>query len=202
MLPDLVQQLILQPTAFLSDFGEPGCNDYQGTDSGCGAVVHHGQQGFFGHGNDGEIDRLRKGLQRGEGVDPGDVGGMGIDRVTAAVKVIALKRIEQAVRDGWLKPCADQFEKPSGRLDPGEASAIARALEIDAGLLLDDRAAVVYARALGLKVIGTMGLLVLAKRRGLIEQVAPLIGQLQVGGHYLGPSAVRAALHAAGEAAN
>jgi len=115
---------------------------------------------------------------------------------------IDAQRIEQAVRDGWLKPCADQFEKPSGRLDPGEASAIARALEIDAGLLLDDRAAVVYARALGLKVIGTMGLLVLAKRRGLIEQVAPLIGQLQVGGHYLGPSAVRAALHAAGEAAN
>ena len=115
---------------------------------------------------------------------------------------IDAQRIEQAVRDGWLKPCADQFEKPSGRLDPGEASAIARALEIDAGLLLDDRAAVVYARALGLKVIGTMGLLVLAKRRGLIEQVATLIGQLQVGGHYLGPSAVQAALHAAGEAAN
>ena len=115
---------------------------------------------------------------------------------------IDAQRIEQAVRDGWLKPCTDQFEKPSGRLDPGEASPIARALEIDAGLLLDDRAAVVYARALGLKVIGTLGLLVLAKRRGLIEQVAPLIGQLQGGGHYLGPSAVQAALHAAGEAAN
>lgn len=115
---------------------------------------------------------------------------------------IDAQRIEQAVRDGWLKPCDDQFEKPSGRLDPGEASAVARALEIDAGLLLDDRAAVVYARALGLKVIGTLGLLVLAKRRGLIEQVATLIGQLQVGGHYLGPSAVQAALHAAGEAAN
>jgi predicted nucleic acid-binding protein len=112
---------------------------------------------------------------------------------------IDAQRIGQAVRDGWLKPCADQFEGPSGRLDPGEASAIARALEIDAGLLLDDRAAVVYARALGLKVIGTLGLLVLAKRRGEIAQVAPFIGQLQAGGHYLGPSAVQAALHAAGE---
>jgi predicted nucleic acid-binding protein len=109
------------------------------------------------------------------------------------------QRIEQAVRDGWLKPCVEQFERPSGCLDPGEASAIARALEIEAGLLLDDRAAVVYARALGLKVIGTLGLLILAKRRGEIEQVAPLISQLRRGGHYLGPRAVQAALSAAGE---
>lgn len=109
------------------------------------------------------------------------------------------QRIEQAVREGWLKPCVDELEIPSGRLDPGEASAIARALEIEAGLLLDDRAAVVYARALGLKVIGTLGLLVLAKRRGEIERVAPLIKELQRGGHYLVPRAVDAALSAAGE---
>ncbi|MBK8895256.1 MAG: DUF3368 domain-containing protein [Propionivibrio sp.] len=109
------------------------------------------------------------------------------------------QRIDLAVQAGWLKPCEDHFEGPGGRLDPGEASAIARALEIDAGLLLDDRAAVGYARALGLKVIGTLGLLVLAKRRGLIERVSPLIGQLQAGGHYLGPNVVQAALHAAGE---
>lgn len=112
---------------------------------------------------------------------------------------IDAQRIEQAVRKGWLKPCVDDFEIPSGRLDPGEASAIARALEIEAGLLLDDRAAVVYARALGLKVIGTLGLLVLAKRRGEIERVAPLIEELRRGGHYLGPRAVQAALSAAGE---
>ena len=117
----------------------------------------------------------------------------------ARQEFVDAQRIGQAVQAGWLKPCADNFEGPGGRLDPGEASAIARALEIDAGLLLDDRAAVVYARALGLKVIGTLGLLVLAKRGGLIEQVAPLVVQLQAGGHYLGPGAVQAALHAAGE---
>lgn len=113
---------------------------------------------------------------------------------------IDAQRIAQAVAAGWLKPCAAHVEGAGGRLDPGEASAIARALEIEAGLLLDDRAAVVYARALGLKVIGTLGLLVLAKRRGLVERVAPLIGQLQAGGHYLGANAVSAALSAAGEA--
>ena len=113
---------------------------------------------------------------------------------------IDAQRIERAVQLGWLTPCEGQFEGAQGRLDPGETSAIARALEIDAGLLLDDRAAVSYARALGLKVIGTLGVLVLAKREALLERVAPLIGQLQAGGHYLGPSAVQAALRAAGEA--
>lgn len=112
---------------------------------------------------------------------------------------IDAQRIGLAVQAGWLKPCADQYEGQGGRLDPGEASAIAHALEIDAGLLLDDRAAVVYARALGLRVIGTLGLLVLAKRRGLIDCVAPLISQLQAGGHYLGANAVQAALRAANE---
>ena len=113
---------------------------------------------------------------------------------------IDAQRIGEAVTAGWLSPCAEQVERPGGRLDAGEASAIARAQEIDAGLLLDDRAAVVYARALGLKVIGTLGLLVLARRRGLVERVAPLIKQLQAGGHYLGATAVGAALRAAGEA--
>ena len=112
---------------------------------------------------------------------------------------IDAQRIERAVQLGWLKPCEGQFEVQKGRLDPGEASAIARALEIDAGLLLDDRAAVSYARALGLKVIGTLGVLVLAKRKALLASVAPLIRQLQAGGHYLGPTAVQAVLHAAGE---
>ena len=113
---------------------------------------------------------------------------------------IDAQRIVLAVQSGWLKPCEGQYEGQKGRLDPGEASAIARALEIDAGLLIDDRAAVNYARALGLKVIGTLGVLVLAKRKALIERVAPMINQLQAGGHYLGLNAIHAALHAADEA--
>ncbi|WP_306607494.1 DUF3368 domain-containing protein [Azonexus sp.] len=44
-----------------------------------------------------------------------------------------------------------------------------------------------------MKVIGILGLLVLAKRRGEIERVAPLIEELQRGGHYLGLREVQAA---------
>lgn len=75
----------------------------------------------------------------------------------ARPEFVDAQRIDLAVQAGWLKPCEDHIEQPGGRLDPGEAIAIARALEIDAGLLLDDRAAVVYARALGLQVIGCLG---------------------------------------------
>lgn len=118
----------------------------------------------------------------------------------ARPEFIDAQRIGQAaVQAGWLTACKSQFEGVGGRLDPGEASAIVRALEIGAGLLLDDRAAVTCARALGLKVIGTLGILVLAKRHGLIDSVAPLITRLQVSGHYLAGTAVDAALRAADE---
>lgn len=110
------------------------------------------------------------------------------------------KRVAAALAAGWLIPCPDLLSSAGGRLDPGESSAIARALEIGAGLLLDDRAAVVYARGLGLKVIGTLGILVLAKRQGKLVRVAPLIEQLRASGHYLGDSVIAAALKAAGEA--
>lgn len=114
--------------------------------------------------------------------------------------LIDAQRVAAALAAGWLVPCPDVLPPASGRLDPGESSAIARALEIGAGLLLDDRAAVVYARGLGLRVIGTLGILILAKRQGKLAQVAPLIEQLRTSGHYLGEAVIAAALAAAGEA--
>lgn len=47
--------------------------------------------------------------------------------------------------------------------------------------------------------IGTLGVLVRAKRTGLLPAVAPLIEQLRVSGHRLSESAVADALPAAGE---
>lgn len=63
MLPYLLQQLCLQATSFLSDFGESGGDDHQRADSGRGAVVYHGKNGFFRHGNDDEIGRFRQGAE-------------------------------------------------------------------------------------------------------------------------------------------
>jgi predicted nucleic acid-binding protein len=55
-------------------------------------------------------------------------------------------------------------------LDEGERAALALARAINADLvLMDDRAGVIAARALGFAVIGTLGVLDLAARRGLID---------------------------------
>ncbi|WBL63094.1 DUF3368 domain-containing protein [Thauera sp. WB-2] len=109
------------------------------------------------------------------------------------------QRIADALSSGLIRRCPDAAAADDGPLDPGESSAIARAREIGAGLLMDDRAAVTHARALGLKVIGTLGVLVLAKRRGQLQEIRPLIAQMRSTGHYLSDAAVHAALSAADE---
>lgn len=59
---------------------------------------------------------------------------------------------------------------PSSALDPGEVAAIALATQIPADLLLiDDRAGVSAASQLGLPTIGTLGILVAAARRDLVD---------------------------------
>ena len=107
-------------------------------------------------------------------------------------------RIRQACDAGQLNVC---IAKPisAGNLGPGERSAIGKALEISAALLADDLAARRHAESLGLVVIGTLGLLVRAKRKGLLPQVRPLIERLRVSGHRLSDGAVQAALAAANE---
>jgi predicted nucleic acid-binding protein len=58
----------------------------------------------------------------------------------------------------------------AGDLDPGERAAIALASVIGADLILmDDRDGVALARAAGFAVTGTLGVLDLAARRGLIN---------------------------------
>ena len=64
-------------------------------------------------------------------------------------------------------------------LDPGEAETIALALDLRADLvLLDERKATRAAHQLGLKTLGLLGALLLAKRRGLIPAVRPLLDRL------------------------
>ncbi len=73
-------------------------------------------------------------------------------------------------------------------LDRGEAETIVLAEEIVADdLLLDERAARSVALARGLRIIRTAGLLVRAKRRGVISRVRPFLERMQEQGiHYSG----------------
>jgi uncharacterized protein len=68
-------------------------------------------------------------------------------------------------------------------LDRGEAEVIALAEELSAQeVLLDERAARAIAITRGLPVIGTAGLLVRAKDRGLIPAVRPFLSRMQAEG--------------------
>ncbi len=64
-------------------------------------------------------------------------------------------------------------------LGPGESEAISLAIEVEARLLiLDDLAARRLALGLHLPIIGTLGLLLAAKRKGLLEAIRPCLDQL------------------------
>ncbi len=64
-------------------------------------------------------------------------------------------------------------------LGEGEKEVIALALEQQESLLLlDDRIARIHAHALNLSVTGTLGILLLAKERGLLHVVRPALDQL------------------------
>jgi hypothetical protein len=72
-------------------------------------------------------------------------------------------------------------------LDEGERQAVSLAsgLADDVLLLIDDRAGRQAARKLGIAVTGLVGLLLLAKERGLIVKVGPFLYQLRQAGYWL-----------------
>ena len=85
-------------------------------------------------------------------------------------------------------------------VDHGEAETIAFALENEVDvLLLDDKDARKIARSFGLRVTGTLGLLLLAKRKGLISQIAPYVEELRRNGFRISEEVVKRVLKEAGE---
>lgn len=64
------------------------------------------------------------------------------------------------------------------KLGRGEQEAISVAAECHLPILLDDWDARSCANGLGLRVVGTFGVLIKAKRQGLISQVMPLVDRI------------------------
>ena len=85
--------------------------------------------------------------------------------------------------------------------DRGESETIALALEVSGrvAVLLDDRQGRRLARERGLRVIGSAGILVLAKGRGLLPEVRPVLDALRAAGLRLGEGAYQRALAVANE---
>jgi predicted nucleic acid-binding protein len=83
----------------------------------------------------------------------------------------------------WIKvkpPGNKKYQKLiENHLDVGEASAIALAMEDKESLIiLDDLRARKYAKRLGIKITGTLGVINKAKETGIIEKIKPVIENL------------------------
>ncbi len=99
---------------------------------------------------------------------------------SAVQRELADQETPASVRD-WIagRPAWVEVRETAGRrldddflegLDEGEQAAIALAIALNADLvLMDDREGVTVARSKGLAVTGTLGVLSLAARRGLVD---------------------------------
>ena len=85
-------------------------------------------------------------------------------------------------------------------LGEGETEVLTLALEsADAVAVLDDRLARNVADELGLRFTGTLGLLIDAKKKGLVSQIKPLLDRLQSLRFRLSPATRAAVLKLVGE---
>lgn len=106
--------------------------------------------------------------------------------------------------ESWIEIRSLQQEIPPAVLhaevDLGESEAISLALEVHAAqLIVDDLQARRLATSLGLPIIGTTGLLLAAKQKGLIPAVRRPLDDLRELGFHLHPNLYRDALVKAGE---
>jgi predicted nucleic acid-binding protein len=86
------------------------------------------------------------------------------------------------------------------RIHQGEAGAILLAQSYaDPLLLMDDRLARDYARHLGMRVTGTLGVLIRAKREGAFPHLKTVLLQLETAGFRLNPPTFTHCLEQAGE---
>ena len=105
------------------------------------------------------------------------------------IKSPSVQRQVNANRD-WIRVeqinDISQKQMYRAKLHAGEVEVMILAQEKKADLvILDDNAAKKTAKFLGLRVIGTLGILVLAKKRGYIKEVSPVLDALKRDGFFV-----------------
>lgn len=84
-------------------------------------------------------------------------------------------------------------------LDSGEAEAITLAVQHNAIVLLDEKSGRNIAKREGLKVVGSLFILIKAKQNGTIKSAAAALEKLKQHGYYLSDSLVHKVLEACSE---
>lgn len=113
------------------------------------------------------------------------------------------RALAAAAEAGWLlthEETPPPLALPAS-LDEGEAQAIALAVARGLPLLIDEIQGRRAARRVGVRIVGTGGLLVLAKRTGCLDLVAPVLEALRSGGYRLSDALCQEILSLAGEGA-
>jgi predicted nucleic acid-binding protein len=103
----------------------------------------------------------------------------------------------QALEGGWGLRTAPHHIAPDlleWGLGVGETAVLALAIERKLTAVLDDAAARTAAKALGIAVVGTLGIVLRARKKGLIPSAADVLKALQMAGLYLDDEVVRQAL--------
>ena len=124
---------------------------------------------------------------------------------TVLIPPAAARELLSMERPSWIlertleQPLAPVVVRAA--LGPGESEAISLALEIRADwVLLDDLAARRLAERLRIPLIGTLGILLAAKRRGLIPAIRDLVDTLRRSGFRVANDLYEDMLRRAGEA--
>ena len=104
----------------------------------------------------------------------------------------------------WIevKPIKDKIQVNFllGSLEKGEAEVLVLARELEADLiLLDEEKARKSAVIAGFEIIGLLGLFVLAKNLGLIDEVRPLVDELMIKRFRISDKIIEKTLKKAGE---
>ncbi len=113
------------------------------------------------------------------------------------------KEISEAISKKLIEPYAnpemDHNQDIFDILGAGEASAIILASQLNAPILIDEKLGRKIAQKMGLKTIGTAGVLLLAKEKKLIDKVTPMIVELKNSGYYLSKDLIKTVLNLANE---
>lgn len=84
-------------------------------------------------------------------------------------------------------------------LDDGEAAAIALAHSLNLRLIIDEKLGRGVAQKLGVKIIGTIGVLLLAKQKKMVKAIKPILLLLKNGHYFLSDKLIKEALMRAQE---
>lgn len=126
---------------------------------------------------------------------PGVFGSVLIPEAVA--KEIGFSAPWLEIRGAKVNPLEAKFRN---QLGAGESAALILAIEVaPARIILDDRRARRAARELGLLMIGTPGILVRAKQRGVLNRVGPVMTAMRKAGFYVSKELVAMTLRLAGE---